>query len=106
MYKQGKQKEIDDNKKQVEEETGEKQLDSMQDEEYDFENPLEDSKFLDMDDGEFDTEVKELIEWSEQLDFDSYLREWDMIATSAKSNDFVPEYKPDVEQLTQEGFEA
>jgi hypothetical protein len=29
-----------------------------------FENPLEDSKFLDMNDEEFDDEVKELIEWS------------------------------------------
>lgn len=35
-------------------------------------------------------EVKELIEWSEQLDFDAYLNEWNMIATSAKSNDFIP----------------
>jgi len=39
------------------------------------------------------------------LDFDEYLKEWDMIATSAKSNDFVPDYNPEVEQLTQETFE-
>lgn len=63
----------------------------------DFENPLEDSKFLDMEDEQFECEVKELIEWSEQLDFDEYLKEWDMIATSAKSNDFVPDYNPEVE---------
>jgi hypothetical protein len=31
----------------------------------DFENPLEDSKFLDMEDEQFECEVKELIEWSE-----------------------------------------
>ena len=83
MYKQGKQKEIEDKKK----------LNSIQEvdeEDENFENPLEQSKFLEMDDQQFDNEVKELIEWSEQLDFDSYLNEWNMIATSAKSNDFIP----------------
>jgi len=37
----------------------------MDEEDNEFNNPLEDSKFLDMNDEQFDVEVKDLIEWSE-----------------------------------------
>jgi len=83
MYKQGKEKEIEDKRKL-------NPIEEVDEEEEEFENPLEQSKFLIMNDDQFEEEVKELIEWSEQLDFDSYLNEWNMIATSAKSNDFIP----------------
>ena len=60
-----------------------------------------------MEDNQFDSEVKELIEWSEQLDFDEYLNEWNQIATSAKSDDFVPNrYESQQEQLSTEASQS
>ena len=39
-------------------------------------NPLKDPKFIDMNENEFDDQVKDLIEWSENLDYDQYVRDW------------------------------
>jgi len=39
-------------------------------------NPLLDPKFIDMSEEEFDSEVKDLIEWSKNLDFEEYVKDW------------------------------
>ena len=31
---------------------------------------------MEMDEEEFDKEVNDLIEWSENLDFDNYIKDW------------------------------
>lgn len=58
----------------------------QEDEEIPFdENPLEDSRLLDYEDEDFDSEVKKLVSWSEALDFDKYVEEWSKISTSLGS---------------------
>lgn len=52
-------------------------------------NPLKDPKFIDMDEGEFDHEVKELIEWSKNLDYNEYVKDWFHLSTSNASEAFV-----------------
>ena len=37
-----------------------------------------------MDEGDFHEEVDTLIEWCEDLDYDKYIEEWGVIATSSK----------------------
>jgi hypothetical protein len=44
---------------------------------------------LNIDENHFEQEVDGLIEWCEDLDFDKYMENWNMIATSAK-HDMVP----------------
>ena len=39
-------------------------------------------KFMNADDDEFEDEVKELVNWSEQLDFDKYVSNWYIQSTS------------------------
>eukprot|EP00331_Platyophrya_macrostoma_P034331 CAMPEP_0176460080 /NCGR_PEP_ID=MMETSP0127-20121128/33730_1 /TAXON_ID=938130 /ORGANISM="Platyophrya macrostoma, Strain WH" /LENGTH=105 /DNA_ID=CAMNT_0017851281 /DNA_START=553 /DNA_END=867 /DNA_ORIENTATION=+ len=51
-------------------------------------NPLNDTKYLDLDDKEFDDEVRELLEWSDNLDFDKYFDEWQKISTSDKTENY------------------
>ena len=52
-------------------------------------NPLKDPKFIDMDENEFDDHVKELIEWSDNLDYDKYVRDWFQLSTSNASENFT-----------------
>lgn len=42
-----------------------------------------------MNEDEFDNEVKDLIEWSNNLDFDSYIKDWFHLSTSNASEKFV-----------------
>ena len=37
---------------------------------------------------EFDDEVRELLEWSDNLDFDKYFGEWQKMSTSDKSENY------------------
>lgn len=37
-----------------------------------------------MDEGQFEQDVDGLIEWCEDLDYDKYIENWTVIATSAK----------------------
>ena len=60
-----------------------KQLESL------YHNPFDDKKFLECDDRTFEQDVDGLIEWCEDLDYDKYMENWNVIATSAK-NDFIP----------------
>lgn len=41
-----------------------------------YENPFDDKKLLEIDDGEFENEVNNLIEWCEDLDYDKYMNNW------------------------------
>ena len=46
-----------------------------------------------MDNGQFEQDVDGLIEWCEDLDYDKYMENWTVIATSAKiemgANDMI-----------------
>lgn len=44
-----------------------------------------------MDEDEFETEVKDLIEWSKNLDYDEYVKEWFHLSTSNASETFIPQ---------------
>lgn len=66
MYKNARQEE--ENIKEEKNEDDEEYIDIPKD--Y---NPLKDDKFVELDEEEFDDEVKELIEWSNNLDYDSYV---------------------------------
>lgn len=48
-----------------------------------YENPFDDDKFMEMQDQDFDKEVNNLIEWCEDLDYEKYVNNWGMLATSA-----------------------
>lgn len=41
-----------------------------------YENPFDDEKFLELQDGEFEDEVNNLIEWCEDLDYEKYVNNW------------------------------
>jgi len=56
-------------------------------------NPFEESKFFDLDENNFDNEVNELIEWSENLDFESYVDGWAKLCTSNQSSNHVNELR-------------
>ncbi len=42
-----------------------------------------------MEEDEFDSEVKDLIEWSKNLDYDEYVKEWFHLSTSNASEAFI-----------------
>ncbi|CAK71127.1 unnamed protein product (macronuclear) [Paramecium tetraurelia] len=46
-------------------------------------------QYLEMDDDEFDKEVQNLIDWSENLDYDKYMTEWFQLSTSNASENYV-----------------
>ncbi|EAR82342.2 hypothetical protein TTHERM_01193620 (macronuclear) [Tetrahymena thermophila SB210] len=52
-------------------------------------NPLKDPKYIDMDENQFEVEVKELIEWSKNLDYDEYVKDWFQLSTSNASEAFT-----------------
>jgi hypothetical protein len=58
-------------------------------------NPFEETKLIDMEDKEFDDEVKDLLEWSDNLDFDKFYREWTKLSTSDGSEKFCNSLKID-----------
>ena len=37
-------------------------------------------------------EMEQLIEWTENLSFDSYVKDWYQLSTSQSSNNFVPKF--------------
>lgn len=41
-----------------------------------YENPFDDQRFMDLNDGEFENEVNNLIEWCEDLDYEKYINNW------------------------------
>jgi hypothetical protein len=41
-----------------------------------YENPFDDKRFLTLGDGEFESEVNNLIEWCEDLDYEKYIGNW------------------------------
>jgi hypothetical protein len=45
-------------------------------------NPFESTKLIDMEDDDFKKEVDDLIEWSDNLDFDSYTNHWKQLSTA------------------------
>ena len=47
---------------------------------------------LDIDSEEFEKEVNELMEWSENLDFEAYVKDWYYLSTSESSANFVPKF--------------
>jgi len=49
-----------------------------------YENPFDDERFKYIDEGNFNEEVDTLIEWCEDLDYDKYMEEWGVLATSTK----------------------
>mmetsp|Transcript_22236 Transcript_22236/g.21475 ORF Transcript_22236/g.21475 Transcript_22236/m.21475 type:complete len:101 (-) Transcript_22236:154-456(-) len=51
-----------------------------------YENPFDDQKFMMLDDEDFNKEVNNLIEWCEDLDFDKYVSNWHVMATSAHAD--------------------
>ena len=50
-----------------------------------YENPFDDKRFLQLKDHEFESEVNNLIEWCEDLDYEKYINNWHQLATSAYS---------------------
>eukprot|EP00347_Sterkiella_histriomuscorum_P006593 403352176 len=48
-----------------------------------YDNPFDDKRFMQLDDGDFDNEVNNLIEWCEDLDYEKYTNNWHQLATSA-----------------------
>jgi len=48
-------------------------------------NPFENTKFIDLDEDEFTEEVNELIEWSDNLDFDKYTDFWKQLSAADPS---------------------
>ena len=46
-------------------------------------NPFDDGRFMELEDGEFENEVNNLIEWCEDLDYEKYTNNWHHLATSA-----------------------
>jgi hypothetical protein len=55
-----------------------------------YQNPFDDKKFQNVDEQTFENDVDGLIEWCEDLDYDKYMENWNVIATSAK-NEFIPD---------------
>lgn len=54
-------------------------------------------KDFDLQDQELNQEINSLIIWSENLDYDAYVKDWYQISTSESSANFVPKpvYMPD-----------
>ncbi len=57
-----------------------------------YENPFDDKRFLTLGDGEFESEVNNLIEWCEDLDYEKYIGNWHQLATSAYSGSNQEKY--------------
>jgi len=51
------------------------------------ENPFDRREFEEYDEETFKDEVNNLIEWSNELDYDQYISNWGQIATSAVTKD-------------------
>ena len=51
-----------------------------------YENPFDDEKLVNLGDGDFELEVNNLIEWCEDLDYEKYVQNWHVLATSANPN--------------------
>ena len=49
-----------------------------------YDNPFDEEKFQNLEDGDFENEVNNLIEWCEDLDFEKYQDNWFTLATSAQ----------------------
>jgi hypothetical protein len=49
-----------------------------------YENPFDQKKFQEMPEEAFDSEVNNLIEWCEDLDYDKYIENWFQLATSSQ----------------------
>jgi len=41
--------------------------------------------------------MDELLEWSDNLNFDNYMKDWYQLSTSESSKDFVPKFVNSVE---------
>ena len=50
-----------------------------------YDNPFDDQGLEELEDGKFDSEVNNLIEWCEDLDYEKYTNNWHEIATSSKA---------------------
>jgi len=48
-----------------------------------------------LEDEDLDKEISDLIEWSENLDYDNYVKNWYQISTSESSKNFVPKFVND-----------
>ncbi|KAM3144218.1 hypothetical protein pb186bvf_003680 [Paramecium bursaria] len=60
-------------------------------------------QLIDLDDDQFDKEVQNLIEWTENLNFDKYMEEWFQLSTSNASENYVkhPINTPYVDSIQQ-----
>ncbi len=52
-------------------------------------------KQFDLEDEDLDKEISDLIEWSQNLDYDNYVKDWYQISTSESSAKFVPKFVND-----------
>lgn len=50
-----------------------------------YTNPFDDKRFMGLNDMQFESEVNNLIEWCEDLDYEKYIGNWHQLATSAYS---------------------
>ena len=64
-----------------------------------YENPFEEPRFEEYEEEEFNSEVNNLIEWIEDLDYDRYVDNWNTVATSAN-----PGVDPGLEEMDEELF--
>ena len=55
-----------------------------------YENPFDNQRFMQLNDGEFENEVNNLIEWCEDLDYEKYIGNWHQLATSAYAGNQGP----------------
>lgn len=79
LYKDAKNAEIIAEQPQVLQQVDKANLEKM------YQNPFDDSRFMGLNDGDFEDEVNNLIEWCEDLDYEKYIGNWHQLATSAYS---------------------
>ena len=77
LYKDAKNAEIIAEQPQVLQQVDKANLEKM------YQNPFDDSRFMGLNDGDFEDEVNNLIEWCEDLDYEKYIGNWHQLATSA-----------------------
>ncbi len=101
MYKKGGEQEeevklIENLEKAEENDEGEELARKMEVEKREMIRKFNEREF-DLEDEDLDKEVSELISWSENLDYDSYVKDWYQVSTSESSANFVPKpvYIPD-----------
>jgi hypothetical protein len=101
LYKKGGEQEeevklIENLEKAEENDEGEGLARKMEVEKRDMIRKFNEREF-DLEDEDLDKEVSELISWSENLDYDSYVKDWYQVSTSESSANFVPKpvYIPD-----------